>query len=50
MDFIPEKKNEVPVTHRMFAHVSSLLFHVEKKRTRKRIITARNSSCEKVMF
>ena len=22
MDFIPEKKNEVPATHRMFAHVS----------------------------
>ena len=35
MDFIPEKKNEVPATHRMFAHVSSLrTFHVEKKNER----------------
>ena len=36
MDFIPEKKNEVPVTHRMFAHVRSLRtsFHVEKKNER----------------
>ena len=49
MDFIPEKKNEVPATHRMFAHVSSLrTFFTLKKNERESELLPPASG--KVMF